>query len=244
MNPSKATKYLVVLLMLVVSGSAFGQFRGNYGGFMLRTTGYGAKYLHVSSIGNKKIKKLFSADLLIHKHPKEHRIYNPEIQNSGTYVYGKLNRVGLLHLNGGMSKTLVPRDEWSRIGMSYQLSGGPQIAGLKPVYLNIYYPGQNSEPGIVLPERYDPDRHVSQSNIVGYAEGRYGWNELQITYGMQLNTSLQLTWGNAGTGIKMLEIGAGLDYYPGGLTIMANTQNPKLYGTLFATLLWGVDGEK
>jgi hypothetical protein len=127
--------------------------------------------------------------------------------------------------------------------MSYSVFAGPQIVGLKPVYLNIYYPGHNSEPGTVHPERYDPDVHTSQSTIVGYADGRYGWSEMAFSYGLQAGTSLQITWGNAGSGIKLLEVGANLDVYPSGLTVMANTKNPKVYGILFASLLWGVDSE-
>lgn len=234
---------LIVLLSLTVSWPVYAQFTGNYGGLTLRTTGYGAKYLHLNGKEGMKTRTLFSTDVLIHKHPKEHRIYNPEIQNSSTYVFGKLNRVALLRLNGGINRLIVPRNEWSRIGMSYNISAGPQLVGLKPVYLNIYYPGQNASPGIINPERYDPDVHVSQSNIVGYSEARYGWDELKFKYGLQLSSSIQLSWGNSGTGIKVFQIGAGLDAYPGGLTIMADTENPKLYGTLFASFLWGVDGK-
>lgn len=243
MKRRHAISSVLFLMGLLISVESYGQGqKGNFGGVQLRTTGYGIKYAHFGE-ATGSFRKTFSMDGFIHKHPKEHRIYNPEIQNSGTYVYGKLNRVGLLRINAGFQKSLIPRDAWNNIGLAINTSLGPQIAGLKPVYLNIYHPGPNGEPGTVTPERYDPDIQTSQSNIVGYAEPRHGWDELTFTYGFQFTSSIQMSWGNIGTGVKVLQLGASLDYYPSGLIIMANTPNPKLYGSLFVSFLWGKDGD-
>lgn len=236
-------RHILIVLCLGQSVFAFAQFRevpdhqSFYGGGVLRTNGWGG-LLGVKGVllpPNQSIQ----LDLVTHRHPREIKIINPSVQNPRAYVFGKLYHTAVLRFDWGIERELVRRTDWNRLGLTGRGQVGPVFGIQRPVYLSIYKPGANDMIGLIRSERYDPDVHNSQDNILGYSEKRKGWDELEYKPGVNAQLSLDLQWTSDNGGYKSLRVGGVADYFPGGLPIMAFTDNKNLSLTLFLSLIWG-----
>ncbi|MCB9247004.1 MAG: hypothetical protein H6606_11320 [Flavobacteriales bacterium] len=236
-------RLLIPAIFLLIALDADAQFRevpserSIYGGAVLRTNGWGG-LLGVKGLLVPADQSI-QLDLVTHRHPREIKIINPSVQNPRAYVFGKLYHTALLRLDWGIERELVRRNDWNRLGLTGRLQAGPTFGIQRPVYLSIYRPGVNDMIGIIRSERYDPDVHTSQDNILGYSDKRNGWDELEYHAGMNAQISFDLQWTGDNGGFKSLRIGGAADYFPGGLPIMALTENPDLSLTLFLSLIWG-----
>lgn len=208
-----------------------------YGGPVLRTYGYGvtAGFRNI----NTKHTRTWQFDLVTHKHPREIKIINPNVQNPRPYVYGKLYRTAFMRFNTGYELPLIRRNDWNRLGVYLQAQGGITTAIQRPVYLSIYHRNGNDNSGFIRSERYDPNVHTRQEDILGYADDQAGWGELEYRLGLNLRAAVDLQWASDNGGFKSLRVGGIIDYFPGGLPMMALTENPKAPATLYVAFIWG-----
>jgi hypothetical protein len=212
-----------------------------YASGVLRNNGWGVNY-YWDKHYLRKHHWSYEADLVTHKHPKEVKIVNTATRNPSPYVFGKLNRIGLLRLNAGRSFGVANPDEHGNIGLSLSVAGGPTVAFLKPVYLDVYYPSPNGD-GVLIPERYNPTIHQSQNDIIGYSDYRYGLSEIMFKPGLSLKFSTNLSWGLYGNSLKLFRTGCTVDFFPAGLEVMAFTSNPRRYLTFFVSFGLGTEHE-
>lgn len=190
-------------------------------GIMVHSHGFAINYRRGKSFGDKK-KGLFDFELSTMKHPKEFRFQSGSINNSNTYVYGKLNSVMLARTGYGMKSVIFGKELLNAIEISWFGSLGASTAFVKPVYLEIVKKLNGSREI----ERYDPEKHT-QDNIYGKAPWAKGLNELRVMPGMYARFGLQFDYISEDDGIKFIETGIILDFHPRPLPIMAyNTSNP------------------
>jgi hypothetical protein len=229
-------------LVFISSTPSLGQqidFQKNktvFGGLTLRTNGLGLCAGVKKTTGSYH--QMFQLDAVTHKHPQEIKIVNPNIQNPRPYVFGKLYRTALVRSGFGLEKALLVRNDWNRLGLYAQWMVGPELAIQRPVFLDIYRTNFNDNTGYISSERYDPTVHTSQEEVVGYSNTENGWDEVEYRVGMQSQLSVSMQWAGENGGYKGFRIGGVLDYYPGGLPLMAFAKNPKSRGTLFVTFIW------
>ena len=214
------------------SSSSFG------GGVILRSNGYG---IFAERLTNKKESPWTSSlqlHAVTHKHAKEVKIRNPKIPRSSGFVYGKLNRVGIIQGGYGLEYALVQRETNRGVSMSLGSSASLGMAFLRPVYLEFAFMNASGTGINYIQERYDPEKHSNRESIVGYASESRSWSQLEYRLNLSLKTYVNVEWGNHGLAEKGLRFGVMQDFFPNELEIMALTSNPTYYATGFVSIYW------
>ncbi|MFQ5334578.1 MAG: hypothetical protein ACE5DN_00740 [Flavobacteriales bacterium] len=225
----KKQSYIYCLLMLLASAPLFGQeedidetrlfYRSDVsGGAFIHSNGVGAFYRRSKRITGFK-KKFLSFELLNMKHPKEHKSYNPYIENTKGFAYGKLNSLFILRTAVGYQKTIYSKETKRGVEIGYLLTAGPELGFVKPVFLEIAYPNVASYIYLST-ERYDPERH-NQNNIYGRASALKGIEDLSLYPGLQLKFGWNFEYGAMDESIRALETGLTLDAFYKEVPIMA-----------------------
>lgn len=236
------------LLLFVITGLlsavAFGQdvqpagpqlnyFKYATGGAGVHNLGWyiGGKY------GKSKSRlddRIWEFDFWRIRHPKEVRISNPQFINPRPYVFGKLNDVYMLHIGYGVQRLIFDKSEKSGVEVRYQISLGPSLALLKPVYLDVLYPLNPSDPlrFVTRTERYDPRQHF-ENNIYGASTFSTGINETVLQPGIYAKGGVIFEWGAFTEEIKVLEAGLSVDFFPQRLEIMTAIQNPQFFFSFY-----------
>jgi len=214
--------------------------RSVYGGAILHTNGWGA---HVTFTKNKGAFKsrLLQLDVVGMKHPKEVRSYNPYYDDSRSYIYGKLNNFFIIRPSIGKKYLKFDKIRKSGVAVGYNWRVGPSLGFTKPVYLEIGIPGEGGQFQYVdvIVEKYDPDKHKPE-DIFGRASGLKGFSELRLNPGVHGAFGLNFEYDPEREGIKGIEIGATVDYYPlGEIDIMAFADNKALFFNFYITLQFG-----
>jgi len=202
-------------------------------GVMVHSHGFGLNYRRGRSFGERK-KGLYEIELSTLKHPKEYRLENGSISNSGSYIYGKLNSVMLTRTGYGFKSIVFRKEILNAIEISWYGSLGASTALVKPIYLEIIKKAN----GAREIERYDPEKHT-QDNIFGKAPWIKGLSQLSVLPGAYARFGLQFDYVNEDERLKFLETGIIIDFHPRPLPIMAfNTSNP-ITTSLYLSLNFG-----
>lgn len=217
---------LLMMFCFVLLSSAQNEWVNELsGGFSLYNNGWGGGLERRVSLKNHSV--IAELDFTTYRHGKEVNIVNQNARNPRTYVFGKLNHVGIFRLQSGVEKYLTDFGDREHIHLGVSLLAGAGLAVLKPVYLDVYYPGSSTD-GLVLPERYNPSKHINQADILGYSARKYGWDELSARPVVQIKGSMNLYWGGVTSTEKIMKAGAAVSWFPAGIPIMAFTQNPEV----------------
>ncbi len=213
--------------------------RSVYGGGILHTNGWG---LHVTYTKNKGAFKsrMYQLDIVGMKHPKEVRSFNPYYDDSRSYIYGKLNNFFVIRPTIGKKYLKFDKIRKSGVAVGYNWRLGPSLGFSKPVYLEIGIPGEGQFNYVdVIVEKYDPDQH-NVENIFGRASGLRGFDELRIHPGIHGAFALNFEYDPERSGIKGIEVGATLDYYPiEEIEIMAFADNKAIFFNFYLALQFG-----
>jgi len=255
MRPGKR-KYIYCFLFLIIAVSAFSQeedidetrlfYRSDVsGGALIHSNGLGVFYRRSKRITGFK-KKFISGELISMKHPKEHKSYNPYIDNTKGFVYGKLNTLTILRAAYGIQKTTFSKETKRGVEIGYLITIGPEIGLVKPIYLEIAYPNVSSYI-YKSTERYDPERH-NLNNIYGRAPALKGIEEIKFYPGAQFKLGINFEYAAMDDMIKAIETGVTLDMFYKKVPIMAGfpigepnaePKNHQFYITLYLALQFG-----
>jgi hypothetical protein len=176
-----------LLLLFLLPALATGQVAPepvNINYFKYFTVGGGAHNLGWFVSGRYGLSKTKNSDLIYEfdlwrtKHPKEVRVQNQQFVNPKSYTYGKLNDMYNTHFGIGTQRVIFDKGEKRGVEVRYHLSGGASMAVLIPVYLEVLYASNPSDPlrFVTRTELYDPSRHVAD-NIFGGAPFGTGFSE-------------------------------------------------------------------
>lgn len=208
-----------------------------YGGGNLHTAGFGGT-LTYSKFVTYKQKRLLSLDLVSMKHPKEVKIRSYVDENSKDFVFGKLNSLTFVRIGYGKKFLKYEKLREKGVNISYHITGGLNLAFLKPVYLdvvNILPDGTLSAP---KQEPYNPEEH-HLNNIYGRSRGMLGLAETKIHPGGFAKFGIEFEYNDDREFIKAIETGFSLDIFPTRLPIMAFVDNKYIYPSLYINLLIG-----
>ena len=208
------------------------------GGFLLHPRGLGVNFRNSKKF-NETTWRTFEVDLMNMKHPKEFKIRSTSFQNTpGSYTFGKLNYLYFIHTGFGVRKELASKLYKNTISTTLQLSGGPVFSLLKPVYLEIYYPYDNSS-GYLMSERYDPAVHTRQEDIFGASKFSKGLGEMSARVGLYTRVAANFDWSDFNDQLQAVELGVMTDIFPQRLPVMAFTQNKFLYTSVYICVNFG-----
>lgn len=210
-----------------------------YGGGILHTNGWGVHVTYTKNKGAFK-SRLYQLDIVGMKHPKEVRSFNPYYDDSRSYIFGKLNNFFLIRPTIGQKHLKFDKIRKSGVAVGYNWRVGPSLGFTKPVYLEIGIPGEGPfNYTDIIVEKYDPVDHKPDV-IYGRASGLRGFNELQIQPGVHAAFGLNFEYAPEREGIKGIEVGATVDYFPfGEVEIMAFADNMSLFFNFYVALQFG-----
>ncbi len=218
-----------------VNPSESGIHRELSGGFVWHPRGLGINVKSTSrKAGNRW--RVLDFDLVSMRHIKERRIRSASFSAPGSYFYGKLNATYFLRAGFGYRWDLSSKLYNNTVAAKFQVSAGPTLAFLKPVYLEIYYPTPDNQAGFLVSERYDPQKHTDQTVIFGNSSFFRGLGETRVRAGLNLKANVQFDWSDYSDQIQSVEMGAALDFYGREIPIMAFAQNKKVFTSLYICL--------
>jgi len=206
------------------------------GGFTIHTAGWGGTFRYGKQITNLK-KLSFGLDINNIRHPKEKKVFNPSFDNGKGFYYGKTNALIAVRPTVGIRQIWFQkkRPQGVEVGCNYSI--GPSLGLVKPVYLEIIYP-LNDGTATLSEERFDPNRHTID-NIYGRARVTKGLSELKLYPGIYGKFGLHFEYSPEEEGIKAVEVGAMVDYYPKKVPLMAIATNYNIYLNFYVSLIFG-----
>lgn len=206
-------------------------------GVLIHTRGWGLTYRYGQYTSGFS-RKIYDAELVGMKHPKEIKSFSSSFDNSGGYVYGQLNSLLILRGGIGRQNTFVSKQSVRGISISSILSGGVSFAYAKPVYLEIYKENEiDGAPGFEV-AKYDPEIHP-QDSIYGKASYFRGFFKGNLYPGVFAKYALSFESSRQANRINALEVGAILDLYLQKIPMMANDFNKRYFFNLYVSLTFG-----
>ena len=210
-------------------------FKKNFAyGAGAHTSGYvlSGKYTKTKTFDNKR---LYDFDWVVSmQHFREQRISNT---GAKSYVYGKLNELSILRFTYGREKIIADFIQPMGVRVNWTYSIGPNIALLKPVFLEVYV--DDGEYSTTRIERFDPVKHEYRADIKGGTVWTEGLGQMQFRPGITAKLALNYEWGKTDDRYKMLETGLMVDLYPTELPVMAYVPNDFVFINLYASLMIG-----
>ncbi len=205
------------------------------GGFFWHPRGLGINLKSAKKIEGP-MWRVLDFDLVSVKHPKERRVRSSSFSAPGSYFYGKLNYTYFLRAGYGKRWDLGFKMYKNTIESRFQISAGPTIAFLKPVYLEIYYPTPDNSSGSLVSERYNPAIHTDPNVIFGNSSFMRGLGETRARIGLNLKANLQFDWSDYTDQIQSIELGTVIDAFGNTIPIVTAARNKNVFTTLYICL--------
>jgi len=206
------------------------------GGLVIHTSGWGLNFRYGRQITNLK-KLSFSLEAVSIRHPKEKKVFNPAFDDGKGFYYGKLNSLIAVRPTIGLRQIWFQKRRPQGVEVGYNVAIGPSLGMVKPVYLEIIYPLSDGT-ATLAEERFDPNKHTVD-NIYGRARYGKGMKEMSIYPGAFAKFGLHFEYSPEEDGLKALEVGAMLDYYPKKVPLMAIADNANFYLNFYVSLIFG-----
>jgi hypothetical protein len=204
---------------------------------LISSDGIGLSYREAKRI-NFLNKRLIEIDAGTLKHPKEYKRSNPYYQNTGTFVFGKLNSVGYLRGGIGRQHELFNKADLGGIAIRYFYSGGPVIALYKPIYYNVLYAVSLYEAEL-KEEKFDVSIHAPE-DIYSKARFTKGLDEIKVLPGLYAKGGFNFEYSKEDKVIHAIEVGVQVNAFPKRIPIMATTDNKAIFFSLFVSYRFGV----
>lgn len=202
------------------------------GGFFWHPRGLGLNVKSVKKIDGP-LWRVLDFDLVSMKHAKERRVRSSSFSAPGSYFFGKLNYTYFLRAGYGRRWDLGFKLYKNTIASRVQVSIGPTIALLKPVYLEIYYPTPDQSSGFLVSEKYDPITHDDPAVIFGNSSFIKGLGETKGRIGLNLKANIQFDWSDFNDQVQSIELGTVIDAFGNNIPILATAKNKNIFTSLY-----------
>ena len=206
-----------------------------YGGFFQHTSGWGGAIRKSNRISAKS-KRVYGLDLVSMKHPKQF-----VLPISGTLrkvTYGKLNSFHILRPTVGKKKVLFTKDVRKGVEISLNSAAGFSLGYSKPIYVLVV---RKDAPNSArrAEERYNPDVHSVNTNIIGRGRFLTGVFEGEFYPGLHFKYGIGFEFSPEDKGVKYLETGLSLDAYYKRVPLMAYINNNPYFVTYYLNFFFG-----
>lgn len=170
---------------------------------------------------------------------KQIKLINPFSTTS--FVYGKLNDA--LCLRGGyeVSRRIYGKPYWGGVELRWLYEAGLEVALLKPYYYSVVVAEPTSTGEYIQSRKYDTfDHHSEWIEIVGRAPFTYGFKEIKFRPGIFVKGGMEFEIGTTRQRAQSIEVGAVVEYFPIGISLMA--ENPEIHflPTFYLSYNWGL----
>lgn len=218
--------------MIIYSNEHFGQVIAHNLGM-----GVGYRIGKNTSAFNTRI---FTAEIVTMRSWKQIKTINPYYSNSKRYVYGKMNEVFNLRAGIGFRKLLNDKPYWGGVELRWITDAGASIAFEKPYYIYVIKIEQGAGGNYLYnieTELFDPN--TSWDDIYGRAPFTKGLNEIKLVPGIYLRSGFSFEFGEIKTRIKAFEAGGMVEFFPGGVSIMADNGEQPFFITFYLAYSFG-----
>jgi hypothetical protein len=162
------------------------------------------------------------------KNPRELKIESAYADQGGKdYVYDKQNYCYVIAPMLGVSRKLISRNLFNRVGVSASFSAGPLLALLKPYYVEVAVPF-NGNQALVEVHRYDHTQY-NYGNIYGVADYFLGMDELQVMPGGRAKVGTLVDFSAGSSYIRAIELSMFADVYAKRLPLLGANANKQLF---------------
>ena len=246
----------VIFLLLLSAATAYGQNNELHGiiynhemsgGIEVHTSGWG---LFLNTVHRDELKKktIWQFEFTQIHNPKEVKqtidfgLAFFGFNSPKPFVYGKQNNFYLLNVAYGKQFMLAEKAEKSGVELGIKILGGFSMGMLKPYYLNVLYPSDNSNTYVIRSIKYGPetaDKFLDWFSIYGGAGFTYGFDGIKFIPGFHLKSGLNFDWAQNEDAIKALEVGIMFDAYYKEVPIMVADNNSQFIPNIYLSLEFG-----
>jgi hypothetical protein len=215
---------IILVFLLVVPCWCFPQeqlepSRDIEANFNWYTNGWGVGFAHRFYGKNERTSKGYSLGLATLRHPQEIKIANREFINSGTYTYGKLNRVFTLHTDFSLKIHSI-KPNLGNVNIFHEIKFGALFAGIRPVYVFAY--DETDPNSIQIREvKYNEFLHENAELINSDAGWYRGLDEINWMPGFSVSWNTGFIW-NQDIYFQSLSIGCKIQFFQTPLEILIN----------------------
>ena len=200
------------------AGLAFGLIAHSFG------FGFDVRYQVIRSTWSYDL----GVSMTSYKHPQEAKVNSAYASTGGKdYVYDKLNYCYVLAPSVGLSRNLINRDIFNRVGIRGGFSAGPLLALLKPYYLQVAVPVSGSQ-AVLETDKYDPTKY-NYSNIYGVADYFLGMNEFKMMPGARVKATTMVDLASSTAFIRGIELAFFADFYAKKLPLLGYSANKQVF---------------
>lgn len=210
-------------------------------GLNANTFGLGGVQFRYNWHQNALKSTFFESELCRVKHPKEIRRNGAITEQPNQYSFGKLNTVFFFRNGIGQTILLTERPYKNALSLRFNYAAGFNLALLKPVFLDIFYPYSNGAPsGYLVSEKYDPNKHKDIYRIYGNSTFFTGMNAIDAQLGGYGRAGLEVEWGQFPDETKSIEAGITFDTFISGIPMMAQLPYESKFIGLYLAFNWGL----
>ena len=250
-------RLLAIPVFLLCSAVSFAQLPGDMkgviynhelsGGIIVHTAGWGI-FLDVGKRQELKKKTIYEFEFTQLHHPKEVKQTIDfgfsffGINSPKPFIYGKQNNFYLLNSSIGRQFMITERASHKGVEVGIKIVGGLSLGLLKPYYLDLLYPVDNSSTYRIVSERYSAEnapKFLDWFSIYGGSGFGYGIGQIKFIPGLHLKSGLAFDWAAYDDFIKSLEVGIIFDAYYKEIPIMVLEKNQQFFPNLYVSLQFG-----
>lgn len=171
---------------------------------------------------------------------KQIPIINTSYFSMTTFIYGKLNEVFVLRGGYGGERRIYGKPYWGGVELRWLYEGGFSLGLLKPYYytVSVAQIGLNGEYNLVV-ENHTFDDESEWVEVIGKAPFGYGLDEIKLRPGIHAKTGLSFEIGSSKPRAQAIDVGAVAEYFPQGISMMAENPKEHLILTLYLSYRWG-----
>lgn len=218
------------------------------GGLFLHTSGGWGLFADIGRTEDASRKRLWNISFTQQHHPKEVKqtidfsmaLFG--INSPRPFVYGKQNSFFQLTCSYGRQFLLAEKARSSGVELGLKVVGGLTLGLLKPYYLNLLYPTDNSGRYEIRTEKYseqNADKFLDWFSIYGGTSFTQGLLETKPIPGLHLKSGLNFDWAQNEQAIKALEAGIMVDVFYKRIPIMLLESNSWIFPNMYLSIQFG-----
>jgi hypothetical protein len=202
-------------------------------GAKLFNDGYGA-FLEIGRSKTVKKATLYQLEISERKSQKEQKLTSNSFNAASPLIYGKQNFFYPVKL--GVQQQILIGNKSNKNGVSItgNYGGGLALALLRPYYVQI---GNNGN--YVKFESADSLKFLDISSINSGPGFSKGWNDLSVTPGAYLKTSLRFDYGSYNEMISAIEVGISGEFYSKKIPIMVHNPARQFFFNGYVSIIFG-----
>jgi hypothetical protein len=217
------------------------------GGISVHTSGWGI-FMDIGKRQELKKKTLYEFEFTQIHSPKEVKQTIDfgfsffGINSPKPFVYGKQNNFYQVNASMGRQFMLAERADRSGVEVGLKVMGGISLGLLKPYYLDLLYPVDNTATYRIVSERYSAEnasKFLDWFSIYGGSGFVYGLDEIRFIPGAHVKAGLNFDWATYDDFVKGIEAGVIFDAYYKRVPIMIIEKNQQFYPNLYVSLQFG-----